>query len=453
MKRQLKFNDLLSNDLKTCQSAKNHKITKICKHTDLITPGSWFLDEKNTFPITKENIISNTSKSIKTLNAKKTWAELSSIAYPNQPKYISLITGTDGKTSVAWITYQLWMLLGIKAGYIGTLGIFINGTKYESELTTPDSSDLHYYLNKMHYQNIQHVSIEASSIGLDQERLSFVKADISIFTNFTSDHIDYHKNHKNYLNAKLKILNNLKNNAEFFVHHSINKQINHPFEYYGGTSKYQSKYIKDLKSWEFHINSKVYTVKNNIIGSFNGDNMLAAFLIIRKSGVQDEQIMSKLDLIKSVPGRLNFIEKYNCGDIFVDFAHTPNSLEKTLICLKSKYKTILLVFGCGGDRDKSKRSLMGEIANKHADYIIVTNDNPRSEDPLGIAEEITSKCKKANIILDRKKAIKQGILLLKPNSALVIAGKGEEKTQTISNEIINFYDPSTVKEIILKLKL
>ncbi len=456
---KLKFQYLTTQKLTTCHSEENLPIETVCKHTDYITPGYWFLDERGDFSQEGIKVIGKNSPLVKTTNPRKTWAELSSIAFQRKPNFIALVTGTDGKTSTAWITYQIWKSLGIKAGYIGTLGIFNHHTKYESSLTSLDSADLHYHLEKMYDNDVQYVVIEASSIGLDQDRLEFIRPKIAVFTSFASDHMDYHKTPENYLNAKLKILNNLKKHSNLFIHESIRdnktfrKQFNQTdkFQVYGGNSKYKSYYTRE-KTWQLEIDENEHMVYNDLIGSFNGDNMLAAFIIARKSKFAERKIIQQLSKLKPVPGRCELVGKHNQGDIFVDFAHTPNALEKTLKCLNEIYKNVYLVFGCGGDRDKTKRSLMGEVAHLNATKTIITNDNPRSEDPMYIAKEIQTKCPEAQIILDRKEAIQEGIKLLEKDSVLLVAGKGEEGLQIFADKIENFHDESVINQILQTLK-
>ncbi|WP_172619018.1 Mur ligase family protein [Candidatus Cytomitobacter indipagum] len=399
----------------------------------------------------KSSVDSNYFGEIDAPFPRKTWSELSSIAFPEQPNFIALITGTDGKTSTAWITYQIWQFLGIKSGYIGTLGIYINNKKYKSDLTTPDASALHYYLDKMKKAHVNHVAIEASSIGLDQDRLAFVKANVAVFTSFGSDHLDYHKTIDQYLKAKLKIIDNMKSDGLFLAHHSIENYIesmnndhvchknyaskefrNSAAEkFFNQKENYKSeKYGKEHSysdgKWIFNLNGEKYEVSNKLIGGFNGENMTAAIMTIKHGIEQNEKmknylkskhydsinhaIIMQLNKIHPVPGRLNLVNHVHNCDIYVDFAHTADSLNKTLQTLKQHYKEVCLVFGCGGDRDKSKRSKMGEVAHKLADSIIITNDNPRSENPNAIASEILSSCPNAKIILDRKKAIKYSIL-------------------------------------------
>ncbi|QEK38619.1 Mur ligase family protein [Candidatus Cytomitobacter primus] len=523
----LKFKNLYSQDLETCNTESNIKINSICKHTNYLDQSEWFLNEnknsnKNLLKAIEHNkniINCNLSKVmsydeikaidckinyIESINPQKTWSELASIAFPGKPKFIALITGTDGKTSTAWITYKTWQLLGIKAGYIGTLGIFLHEEKFESNLTTPDSAVLHYYLNEMKKLGIEHVAIEASSIGLERERLAFIKADIAIFTTFTSDHLDYHHNADNYLNAKLKILENISSSKDLFMHTSIKESNNYkekieslikistnsiestmqnatnkihnryePKNQYGNGSKFSAFYKNNY--WVFNIRNNTYHIQNKLIGNYNGDNMLAAFLIIEKSGFMENEIINTFAKLQPVPGRLSLIDNINNCDIFVDFAHTPDSLKHTLTTLNQHYKKINIVFGCGGDRDKSKRKEMGLIADQLADNVIITNDNPRSEDPQKIADEIKSKCAKAKIILNRREAMRYSIdqlsqnhkhspdkskqinkhnsekseqTLLKSQEVLLIAGKGEETTQTFHDRIEEFHDQSVINEII-----
>lgn len=476
----LKFDELYSSDLKTCSVQKKFQIKSICKYQDIADKADYLLDIKHK-KITQckqinhqQNPINQETYEILLTNPRKTWSELSSIAFPKQPKFVALITGTNGKTSIAWITHQIWQLLGIKSGYIGTLGIHCANYHIES-LTTPDAAVIHYHLNKMAEHGIECVVIESSSIGLDQDRLSFVKADVIIFTNFSLDHLDYHQTMQQYLHAKLKILSNLKVNGIFLMHESIEKNetfkeyinnfLNQPANsglktIYNNKIQFSSKCNFMNRKWIFNIDNIKYEINNNLIGDFNGTNMTAAFMIVKDSmhhlncHISNNDMLMQFNRINPVPGRMNLVNKINGCDIYVDFAHTPDALDIALATLRQHYQTIYLVFGCGGDRDHSKREKMGEVAHKLANQTIITNDNPRSEDPQHIANQISHSCPNATIILDRKEAIKHIIEQVSKfnqyenqNSAILVAGKGEERTQIFKNYTEKFYDPDVINEL------
>ncbi|USO00550.1 MAG: UDP-N-acetylmuramoyl-L-alanyl-D-glutamate--2,6-diaminopimelate ligase [Alphaproteobacteria bacterium] len=437
--------------LQTCSGSQEIQITTVCKHTDHLSKAVFFLDERNLISTANHPqlegkiVISENSTILKTTNPKKTWAEMASIAFPQQPNFIALITGTDGKTSTAWITFQTWKSLNIKAGYIGTLGIYLHDQKFENKLTTPDAATLHYFLNQMKIANIEHVVIEASSIGLDQERLSFVKADIAIFTSFASDHLDYHNTKEKYLESKLKIINNLKDKKDLIVHSDVAKHIPFNCLTYGINSEFNSEYIN--QKWKFSIKNQIFYVKNKLIGDFNGDNMLGAYFVLKKSGLTNTDIFESFNKLETVPGRINLVFDGEYS-IFVDFAHTEHALLTVLTALKQQYENISLVFGCGGNRDKGKRQKMGAIAQQMCNSVIICNDNPRNEDPLQIALEIASNCSKAQIILDRKEAIKYAIKNLSKGDVLLVSGKGDERTQIIGDKVEEFHDATEINKII-----
>ena len=389
--------------------------------------------------------------------------------YKKKPSNIIAVTGTNGKSSVADFFYQILSLNKVKSASIGTLGVFSKNYKKKTKLTSMDPLSLHKNLEVLSKNKIKHVILEASSHGLEQKRLDNLNINTGIFTNLSHDHLDYHKNMNSYFNSKMYLFRNLlKSNStiisdtdikEFkFIKNIADKRkikIN-SIGFKSGTIKILSnKYVDNKQVIKILFNSKNFQLTIPLIGFFQIKNLLMAVLAALKCGLSYKKIFNQLHKIKSVDGRLELVSKLkNNSIIVVDFAHTPDALKQTLIAIKKQFKgEIVIVFGCGGERDKKKRLHMGRIANKYCRKIIVTDDNPRNENPKKIRKSIIKGCKKKAISIgNRKKAINIGIKELRSNEILLIAGKGHEKTQDYGNREINFSDKKVAKQIISKRK-
>ena len=384
---------------------------------------------------------------IKKKNVRNFLSLVASNFYKLKPKNIIAVTGTNGKTSVADMFYQLFKLNNIPAASIGTLGIKYNNKIIKTGLTSPDTITLHKNLNFIKKNNIDNVIIEASSHGLDQERLHHINFKSAIFTNFSQDHLDYHKNMQSYLNSKLILFSKiLKKNSTIISDKDIK-----PFRVLKKISKKRSLKI-------LNINSEILKIKNSLpkFNDFKTKNLAMAILAAKICGLKDKLIYQKIKMIKDVKGRLELIKKYqNDVMVFLDYAHTPDALLKTLMSLKKDYKKkITLVFGCGGDRDKKKRPLMAKIANKYCEKIYVTDDNPRNENPKKIRKELLKHLSsdKSFNISKRSLAIKKSIKSANPREIILIAGKGHEEIQIYKNKSYNFSDKEIVKKIVFKSK-
>ena len=400
-------------------------------------------------------------------NPRTSLAEASSNFYKKKPKNIIAVTGTNGKTSVAEFIYQILILNKISAATIGTLGIHSKKYNKKLSLTSIDSVSLHKNLEMLAKKNVSHVIMEASSHGLHQKRLDCLNIKTGIFTNLTHDHLDYHKNMKSYLNSKIYLFNTLlsKNsnivtdeaNKEFSIIKNIAKKRKIKIHSIG-TKNGNIKILNHIYSQEKQIvkviiNSKIFVLTIPLIGFFQVKNLLLAILTVLKLGLSQKNVISQIKKIKPISGRLECVAKLkNNSRIIVDFAHTPDALEKSLIALKKQFKKeIVVVFGCGGERDKKKRILMGKIASKYCNKIFITDDNPRNENPKKIRKEIIKGCsKKVFEIGNRKKAIKNAITSLESNQILLVAGKGHETTQDYGHKILNFSDKRIIKKIINK---
>ena len=402
-------------------------------------------------------------------DVRKALAEACSNLYKRKPFNIVAVTGTNGKSSVADFFFQILNLNKVNVASIGTLGINSKYIKKKSNLTSMDPISLHKNLEILAKEKINNVILEASSHGLEQKRLDNLKIKSAVFTNFSHDHLDYHKNMKSYFNAKMHLFKNVlkkkslvitdEENKEFKILNNIilkKKLKKNSIGINSGNLKIiRHKYNSDRQIVRISINSDIFTIEIPLIGYFQIKNFLMAVLAALECGININEIFKILPKIKSVSGRLESIAiiKKN-ANIIVDFAHTPDALEQTLIALKNQFKKkIIIVFGCGGERDKKKRLYMGKIAKKYCRKAFITDDNPRNEDPKKIRKTIMKGCKKIAIeIGSRKKAIQFGIKELKNNEILLVAGKGHEKTQDYGKKIINFSDKDIIKKIIKNKK-
>ena len=352
------------------------------------------------------------------------------------------ITGTNGKTSVSHFISQILETLNVKSGVIGTLGISHLDKKTIN--TTPDIFTIYSTLHDYSNQGIQIAIVEASSHALLQERLAGLSFIQGIFTNLTQDHLDYHKTMDKYREAKGKlfsnnlttkaIINRDDENHLYFVDIASEKEI----ETFGINDL--SYFKNNEKGFICELNSFVFELP--LLGQFNLSNALAAYTSLKSLGYNDEQVIPALSTLLPPPGRMQKLDKM---PIWIDYAHTPDALLNALKTLKTHYpdSTIRVLFGCGGDRDKTKRQVMGRIASENANSIILTNDNPRSENPEKIINDILAGIKVENdfqVILDRKKAITSAVSSLGEDEVLLIAGKGHEASQIIGSQILPFSD-------------
>ena len=370
--------------------------------------------------------------------------------YKNIPQNLYAVTGTNGKTSVAGFFNQINTLNKLSCANIGTLGYYLKKYKKKNNLTTPDNLDIFKFLNFVKSRKINNVIIEASSHGLQQGRLSSLKFNSVVFTNFSRDHLDYHKSMKSYLNAKLILFKkNLKKNSKIICDDNIAKLIQNKVK-----KKY--KFILQSKNNSFKIlgsqphgsktklkincNNKIYNITVNLIGEFQIKNLFHAMMLSFSSGISVNKIINVLPKIKPIDGRLNILKNKD-KTVCLDYAHTPDGLEKVITTLESHFeKRVNIVFGCGGNRDKGKREKMAKIVNKLCKKIIVTDDNPRDENPKDITKQIYKFIDKGLIINNRKLAIKKAIQKINHNEILLVAGKGHENYQIIKGKKFHFSD-------------
>ena len=421
-------------------------------------------------------------------NPKLALAHIAANFYQKQPEVIAAVTGTNGKTSTAFFCTQLWQLLNKKSASIGTIGIATaDGLAYEAtgSMTTPDPIKLHEILANLESDGITHLAMEASSHGLDQYRLDGVNIKAAAFSNITRDHLDYHGTFEKYLEAKLRLFEVMKDgvaiiNADIPESQQIIDLCNkrgHKVLSIGKKGKYIELFDITQTSLgqqiAFEVLGKLYTVNTPLIGEFQAYNLLTALALVVACGANIDEAVHVLDKVQAVPGRMQGVSgiRYQVsGDrdklpetcnlkpdtsiarIYVDYAHTPDALEKALNVLVpyAKGGKLWVIFGCGGDRDKGKRPQMGAVAAKIADRVVITDDNPRSEVPETIRAEIIAACPNAIEIGDRHEAIAYAVRNMEENDILLIAGKGHEKTQTIGDKKFAFDDVKVAEEILGK---
>ena len=411
----------------------------------------------------------NTNKKILFVkDVKKTLTEACVNFYKTKPKNIIAVTGTNGKSSVAEFYFQLLKLQKKPVATIGTLGIKTNKKLKKTNLTSLDIITLHKELFDIKKSGIDNVILEASSHGLLQGRLTGINFKTSIFTNLSQDHLDYHKNMNAYLNAKLILFSKLmKKKTNVIIRNDI-KEFNKIRKIslkrklnlvpVGKNSDFSFKIIQNLEKSqlvEFSFKKKKFTIEVPLIGYFQIKNLMMSILAAKYSGFKLEKILKALKNIKPVDGRLELIRVLpNQTKVFVDYAHTPDALQSALTALKNHFEIKpSLVFGCGGNRDKNKRSKMAVISEKIANNIYVTDDNPRTENPSLIRKMILKGFRKKNRVYevpDRMHAIKQSIITSDYRDVVLIAGKGHEDTQQYANRIIKISDKKIINQIKLK---
>ncbi|MBH21106.1 MAG: UDP-N-acetylmuramoyl-L-alanyl-D-glutamate--2,6-diaminopimelate ligase [Rhodobiaceae bacterium] len=401
---------------------------------------------------------------IKVDSVRKELSIISSEFYPNQPRIVAAITGTNGKTSVAKFTEQIWKNNGIASASIGTLG---NSRFFsDSSLTTPDPVSLHKQLNDLSMSDYENVIIEASSHGLDQHRIDNVRLSGAAFTSFSRDHLDYHKNMKQYLNAKKRLFTSLiKKDSTAVVnliginrryHGFINDICSRNLITIGtsnatinllGFSRSSNKKI-NLK---ISVNGQLVVIETPFIALFQAINAtIAGCVASMDSRISLMDYLMSIKLLKDISGRLEFVaSKYTDANIYVDYAHTPSAMKAVLESLRPITKNnLILVFGAGGNRDKGKRNFMRDIAKNYADFIIVTDDNPRFEDPKKIRSQLMVNTNNFIEIADRHDAIKYAIDKLESGDNLIICGKGHEEYMIYQDSKISFSDQLVVKSIL-----
>ncbi|HTP76983.1 MAG TPA: UDP-N-acetylmuramoyl-L-alanyl-D-glutamate--2,6-diaminopimelate ligase [Rhizomicrobium sp.] len=376
--------------------------------------------------------------------------------YKTQPKIVAAVTGTKGKSSIVAFVREIWTALGRPAASLGTVGVVTPAGEIPLNHTTPDPIEIHRLLAQLKQDGIDHLALEASSHGLDQYRLDGVEIAAAGFTNITRDHMDYHGDFEHYLAAKLRLFAELVRADGIAV---INSDGAHADRFLAAAKARGLKILtvgesgetirllsregrSDGQTLKLVHRGREYRVDLPLAGGFQASNALVAAGLVIGLGEEPAKVFSALERLKGAPGRLEKVAYAASGaPIYVDYAHTPDSLEKILTAVRPHVTGKLhVVFGCGGDRDRGKRPLMGEAAAKYADKVIVTDDNPRSEDPAAIRKEALAGAPGAREIGDRAEAIRTAIAALGTGDLLVIAGKGHETGQIVGGEVRPFSD-------------
>lgn len=368
------------------------------------------------------------------------------------------ITGTNGKTTTAYLTSQILTCLGINNAYIGTIGYYIN-SKFIKELpnTTPDILSLYNLILESIKNDVKVIVMEVSSHSLSLGRINGIKFSVAGFTNLTEDHLDYHKTMKNYLNAKKLILNYIKEDGVMIS--NIDDEYGNSFKYKNfktigfNESDYKVnnyEYTNLTTKINFTYNNIDYNVETNLLNKFNIYNYMTSLAFVNNLGVSIDSIIGVTDKIMPPSGR-NEIISVNGGKAIIDYAHTPDAVDKIITStLEKRIGKVITIVGCGGDRDPKKRPIMGNIATNLSDYVIFTNDNPRTENEEDIMKDILNGVTKNNykVIYDRREAIKNGLDMIKENDTLLILGKGHEDYQIIGHKKIHLSDKEEVLNYI-----
>ncbi len=371
------------------------------------------------------------------------------------------ITGTNGKTTSSFMIKKVLETAGYKVGIIGTIANYICNKRIDTKRTTPESIELHQLFSEMVEAEVDYCIMEVSSHSLVLSRVYGLEFEIGIFSNLTQDHLDFHKTFENYYNAKLMLFKNSKVsivNIEDKYGKNILGDISNKKVTYGLNSKcniYAEEVNMHSRGIDFLLcyEEKKCQVNLSMPGNFNLFNALSSAAACLKEGIDIDIVAKGLNSITGVPGRCELISKdYNIDfDIIIDYAHTPDALEKILNTINGFTKGRLIsVFGCGGDRDRTKRPEMGFIGSENSDFVVITSDNPRSEEPVQIINEIVMGIKKDNFIIveDRKSAIKKAIMLANKDDTILIAGKGHENYQELKEGKIDFNEKEIVDEIL-----
>lgn len=405
--------------------------------------------------------VSENIELIKSENIQQILADYCERFYSNIPENIVAVTGTNGKTSVACFFAQIVAKLGKKSASLGTFGALLDGDYdkniNESGLTTPDVITLYETLSELKRKGVEYVCIEASSHGLVQGRLGNLKFKSAGFLNLTQDHLDYHHTMEEYFAAKeLLFIDHLGSDGIAIFNTDIDefkhlKKIKDNYIDYGRDNN-NSIAITNITLTNFGLQIEINhnIIKTHLIGEFQAYNLACAIGLIFSVGFDLQSIVEACEGITSVRGRMEIIEIPRQGaKAVIDYAHTPDALDKAIMSLKPHTSgRIITVFGCGGDRDKTKRPLMGEVAEENSDIAILTDDNPRTENAKSIRADVKTACPNAIEIGGRKEAIIYGLKMLQEGDSLLVAGKGHEDYQVIGDKKIHFDDSEVIKEYL-----
>jgi UDP-N-acetylmuramoyl-L-alanyl-D-glutamate--2,6-diaminopimelate ligase len=418
----------------------------------------------DTFP----EVIVNGITYVQVKDTNKALAFMAANYFGNPSEKLKLvgITGTNGKTTVASLLYQLFKKAGFKTGLLSTVKILVNEEEYKATHTTPDSITINHYLKEMIDAGVEYCFMEVSSHGIHQKRTEALHFAGGVFTNLSHDHLDYHPTFAEYRDVKKSFFDNLPKsafalsnnddkNGQVMLQNTQAKKLTYALKSY---SNYKAQILENqLSGLLLKINENEVWVR--LIGTFNAYNLLAIYGTAVELGLDNLEVLRLLSELESVSGRFQFIVSNGKITAIVDYAHTPDALEnvlKTINDIRTKNEQLITVVGCGGDRDKTKRPIMANIASILSDKVIITSDNPRTENPETIIAEMEQgvepqNYKKTMAIVDRKQAIKTACQLAQPNDIILIAGKGHETYQEIQGVRHDFDDMKTVMEILEQL--
>ena len=413
---------------------------------------------------TKESKNKNVPAFIKVKDARKALGKLASAFYDNPSSEVKVagITGTNGKTTVTYLMEAILNEARISCAVLGTINYRFGGKILTSKNTTPGPLELQSMLSDMRKHGVTYAVMEVSSHALDQARTLGIDFSSCIFTNLTQDHLDYHKTLENYFKSKARLFKDIGKNSFAVINNDdkyaarLKKICRARIITYGLKSNsaiYAKNIVFDCAQTVFSVvaQGSEFDIDSNLIGEHNVYNILAAVAWAKESGIGTKVIQKAISAFRLVPGRLERVNFKGDFKIFVDYAHTEDALKNIIRSLRPLCKKrIIVVFGCGGERDKGKRPKMGKVVSELSDYSIITTDNPRSEDPGQIIKDICKGIRKNNfsVVLDREQAIKKSISMAKAGDVVLVAGKGHENYQIIKNKHTRFDDREIVKKCL-----
>lgn len=371
------------------------------------------------------------------------------------------VTGTNGKTTTAYLLNQAFWNLGIKSAYIGTIGFFMDKKIHSLANTTPDLMILYELFLEAYEKGCKYICLEASSQGIAYRRIEGLKFDYAIFTNLTQDHLDFHKTVEQYAKAKQQLFYMLKEEGTAIINYDDpykelfllpqNKNITYGFD--GGDYHIIDYHLRHLNTeFTYQRNQEKEIIESPLLGKYNIQNIITGLIILREEGIPVTNVKKSISRLQTPSGRMEVISNNN-SCVIVDYAHTPDAIQKLIETVKTfAAAKLYAVFGCTGDRDRTKRPLMTELVTQNVTYAIITSDDLHDEPFSQIVKDMTTHLKQNNyeIIMDRKKAIQKGISLLKPNDILLVLGKGHEEFMIVKDQKIPFHDATVIKELLEK---